>query len=246
VKLIPETCDKSRKVIADVDPSYVRSLLPEVPAWLKEMLKYCSLEEDIIKLIDYDDLRKEILIMLSYDTVVPPSHVTKGVIVSICDTNIQGSKDNVITFDLSPENCQMVANRIVKAKTLEGFGGLLRKYCPKRCEKIFHLAVNQLMDLTNTEAVLVREKLVTLLSNQINYSVLYIDIAHYCWQPLVSIADLVQIVGKDELQEIENKNKGKKVVHCYRASNLSNRHGYGNLNPNMNYTFTFQSYSYRQ
>jgi hypothetical protein len=71
--------------------------------------------------------------------------------------------------------------------------------------------------------------------------------ALYCWQPLadVDIDLLAQIVGKNELHNIEKENLGKDVLHCYRISNKANRHGHSNYNPCMGYKFKFTGYKDR-
>ena len=143
---------------------------------------------------------------------------------------------------------------MVTAKTLEGFGGLLRKYCPQRCGPFFTELIRKLVDVdpstdSSSEPVLKKEKLVALMTNQVSYSKLYQNaIGHFCWQPLadVDINKLKAIVGQDEFRSIEKDNRGKDVVHCYRTSNKLNHHGYGNYRPNLDYKFKFISYRDRQ
>jgi len=247
VKLIPETCDKTRKAIADLERPYVKSLIPKVPDLIKEMLIFCKMDiEYVEKSLDCDDLRKELLIMLNYNYDIVPPHITKQNILSTMDTKFQGSSLDVVKFDLTPENIKLVAHKIITAKTLPGFGGFMRKYCPNRCGEIFHCAVSRLVSPGDLDVVLAKEKLTALLTNQINYGSFYSDLEIFCWQPLVSFTVLCEAVGKDELLAIEMKNIGKKVVHCYRLSNKPNRHKFSNFNPNMNFLFVFKGYQYMQ
>ena len=137
---------------------------------------------------------------------------------------------------------------MLNSKTLEGFGGLLRKYCPKRNNVVFTELIKNLLITTDANKSLNKEKLVTLLTNTVGYSKLYKnEMADLCWQPLkdVDIDDLEKVVGKDELKKIEQDNRGKTVLHCYRTSYKLNRNGYGNYNPNMDYTFSFTGYRNR-
>jgi len=138
---------------------------------------------------------------------------------------------------------------MLNAKTLPGFGGLLRKYCPKRNNQVFTELIKGLLKTSDTNNndnnSLSRDKLVALLTNNVEYSQLYNnEMANFHWQPLadVDIDTLEKIVGKDVLSKIEQDNLGKEVLHCYRTSNMLNRHGHGNENPNMHYTFKFTSY----
>jgi len=246
IKLIPESRNKSRKAVLDVDRPYVKSLIPNVPELIKDMLVYCNMDPEYIeKNLDCEDLRKEILIILNYQDM-SPQHITKLNILSTIDSIFQGSSEDVVKFDLSLENINIVVYKIITAKTLPGFGGLMRKYSPKRCGEIFQAVVERLVSIDSKDVVLAMEKLTALLTNEINYGLFYPDLAQICWQPLVEVAALYRVVGKEQVDEIEKRNQGKYVVHCYRLSNKQNRHGYGNFNPNMNNLFKFQSYYHRQ
>jgi hypothetical protein len=137
---------------------------------------------------------------------------------------------------------------MLNSKTLQGFGGLLRKYCPKRNNQVFTELIKSLLKTSDINNTLNRDKLVALLTNNVEYSQLYNnEMAKFSWQPLadVDIDTLEKIVGKDELSKIEHNNLGKEVLHCYRTSNILNRHGHGNDNPNMHYIFKFTGYRNR-
>ena len=144
---------------------------------------------------------------------------------------------------------------MLTTKTLEGFGGLLRRYCPERCGPIFTEVIKKLLTSSETNqaeavvnTVMNKEKLVALLTNRVGNSQLYNNkMRHICWQPLadVDIDRLAEIVGEAELKRIEKENLGKRVLHCYRISNISNRHGYGNYHPNMSNQFSFEGYNCR-
>ncbi len=57
---------------------------------IKNMLKYCELDENYIENnLDYDDLRKELLMILYFDHTVP-TNVTKSNVFSTVDEKIQG------------------------------------------------------------------------------------------------------------------------------------------------------------
>ena len=136
---------------------------------------------------------------------------------------------------------------MLNAKTLQGFGGLLRKYCPNRNNPVFTELIKNLLIISDNNETnsLNKDKLVALLTNQVGYSKLYTnEMAHFCWQPIanVDIDILEKIVGKGELEKIERDNLNKPVLHCYRPLNKNNQHGHGNDNPNMHYTFNFTGY----
>ena len=138
---------------------------------------------------------------------------------------------------------------MLNAKTLDGFGGLLRKYCPKRNNQVFTELIKNLLKATdindNVNNSLNKDKLIALMTNKVGNSLLYNnEMAKFCWQPLmdVDINMLEKIVGAEEFRKIEQENMGKTVLHCYRCSYINNQHGYGNYNPNMHYTFKFTGY----
>ncbi len=156
----------------------------------------------------------------------------------------------MVIFNFTPETIRSVTYKVLNAKTLEGFGGLLRKYCPKRCGPLFSEVIKNLLILPETDGtpVLNKEKLIALLTNKVGYSRLYDnEMSNYVWQPLadVDIHLLATIVGKDVLKQIERQHLGEDVLHCYRISNKSNRHGYSNYKPNMNNKYKFTGYDDR-
>ncbi|CAF1175922.1 unnamed protein product [Rotaria sordida] len=265
IELIPETTtgEDRKLIIHEADIEYIKNILQSidsqlnlnVPIVIKNMLKYCNINENYIEdNLDYDDLRKELLMILYFDQTVP-TNVTKSHVLSILDEKIQGNRDNTVTFNFTPETIRIVTYKMLTTKTLEGFGGLLRKYCPKRCGPLFSEVIKNLLILPqaneierNVNSIMNKDKLVALLTNQIGYSQLYNnEMSVFCWQPLadVNIDLLAQVVGKDEFKKIEKDNLGKYVLHCYRISNKSNRHGYSNYKPNMNNKFKFTGYNDR-
>jgi len=240
IQLIPEIfVGKTRRAIIDTEVTYIKSIIPAVPDFIKGMLKYANLNLDLENELNYDDIRKELLLILFFDSV--PPHVNKSNVCEIIDEKIQGSKDDTIKFDLSPENVDVVVYKITTSKTLKGFGGLMRKYCPKRCGVIFDIVVKNLVTVGG--AVLAREKIVALLTNRISNTPLYYNLDSFCWQPLINMDYIRGIVGDAELNEIERTNIGKNVVRCYRLSNKLNYHGFGNHNPFMQEPYKFIGYN---
>lgn len=157
---------------------------------------------------------------------------------------------------LNDEQIKVLSYKILTAKTLEGFGGLMRKYCPSRCGRLFDVVVSGLLALPSSDSndskvksVLNKEKLTALMTNEIGYSAFYKNqIGRFCWQPLknVDLDALSTIVGTEQFKAIETKNRGKPVVHCYRTSNKANQHGHSNYNPFLDHDLRFISYSDRQ
>jgi hypothetical protein len=97
IELIPETTTGDDRKLISVEPEidYLKELLQSldlsVPLVIKNMLKYCEIEENYIENhLDYDELRKELLMILFFDRTVPPN-VTKSNILTTIDDNLQGN-----------------------------------------------------------------------------------------------------------------------------------------------------------
>ena len=251
IELIPETkTGEDRKLLqrepdADYLKSFLQSIDPQlslaVPLEIKNILKYCQLDENYVESnLDYDDLRKELLLILFFDKDVP-ERATNTTIMTLVDDSIQGNRDHSVTFDMTPEAMQVVVYKLLTTKTLEGFAGLLRKYCPKRFGPIFKEVVQQLVtlpesDLSDPSAKVYRnrDKLLVLITNEVGYSKVYSgDVGKHTWQPsaFVDVKLLEKVLGKEKFQETQRTTTTTRSFHLYRASDKPNRHGHCNSNP---------------
>lgn len=251
IELIPETkTGEDRKLLQrDPDVEYLKSFLQSidpqlslaVPQEIKNILKYCQLEENYIESnLDYDDLRKELLLILFFDKDVP-ERATKTTIMTLADDSIQGNRDHSVTFDMTPEAIQVVTYKLLTAKTLEGFAGLLRKYCPKRFGPIFKELLQQLVTLPESDlnnpagkAYRNRDKLLVLITNEVGLSKVYTgDVGEYAWQPsaFIDVKLLEKVLGAEKFRATVGKPTTTTAYHGYRASDKPNRHGHCNSNP---------------
>ena len=101
IELIAETTTGEDRMLILNEPEvdFIRSILASidndggtlaVPMVIKNLLKYAPIDENYIEdRLDYDELRKELLMILSYDQLVP-SNVNKSHILNIVDTRLQG------------------------------------------------------------------------------------------------------------------------------------------------------------
>ncbi|RMZ93930.1 von Willebrand factor type A domain containing, partial [Brachionus plicatilis] len=96
IELIPETVtgEDRKQIKKEANAEFIRQLLKDlnlsVPMLIKDMLKYAEINEFYVENhLDYDDLRKELLIILFYDRSVPKI-VTKANILSSIDEKLQG------------------------------------------------------------------------------------------------------------------------------------------------------------
>jgi hypothetical protein len=106
IELIPETITgEDRKTIKkEANSEYLKSVIKDlnlsVPMIIKNMLKYAEIDENYVENnLDYEDLRRELLMILNFDRVVPPN-VTKTNVLSIIDEKHQGMYLLSIIFKL--------------------------------------------------------------------------------------------------------------------------------------------------
>jgi hypothetical protein len=106
IELIPETITgEDRKTIKkEANSEYLKSVIKDlnlsVPMIIKNMLKYAEIDENYVENnLDYEDLRRELLMILNFDRVVPPN-VTKANVLSIIDEKHQGMYLLSIIFKL--------------------------------------------------------------------------------------------------------------------------------------------------
>eukprot|EP00742_Colponemidia_sp_Colp-10_P008962 GILJ01009736.1.p1 GENE.GILJ01009736.1~~GILJ01009736.1.p1 ORF type:complete len:1004 (-),score=155.62 GILJ01009736.1:340-2919(-) len=194
-----------------------------------------------------DQLRQALLTMLCFDEVPPHVQLDNSTILSV-DQKLQGDIDTSVKFEESDSNMETLAYVACRSQTVDGFAGLLRKYCPKRCGKTLAFVVTRLLtdaqDPDSDSSGRSREKIVALLTNRVQHQVFYRN-DEFCFQPLVPRDQLVQALGEPQLTEIEKENSrlSKCVVHRYRASNKPNQHGHSNHVPNWNMKYPFTRYA---
>jgi hypothetical protein len=178
IKLIEETnIEKTIRAVCDTDVNYIKTLLPTLPDKIESFLKLNKI--DSTKLLenenDYDKIRKIILATLFFDN--NPSMNIDNInskIIDLIDQKIQGDRNSTTIYNYSDENAQIVSYKIITAKTLKGFAGLMLKYCPKRNGIFFDRVINKL--LHDELAFMVKDKLVALLTNKIDNRLFYYNL----------------------------------------------------------------------
>eukprot|EP01116_Phalansterium_solitarium_P005663 TRINITY_DN174_c0_g2_i1.p1 TRINITY_DN174_c0_g2~~TRINITY_DN174_c0_g2_i1.p1 ORF type:complete len:956 (-),score=228.86 TRINITY_DN174_c0_g2_i1:1679-4546(-) len=224
IPLIPETSTGIvRRVIIDADRSLVLQHAPPVPEFLKVMLRHLGLDEDFIEsTLSSERLRIELVAALTYDMV--PHGVSLTTVLAAVDERLQGDPNAAVRFDLSEEHVMRVARKLADCVSLACFAGLLRKYCPRRCEHFLTEAVRLILD---NPSQLGREKLEALLTNRVGFDVLYanqaqaaLDDISWVPPPEISIGELRSFVGDQRLAEIERANvvAGKVRLRRYRPA----------------------------
>ncbi|CAF1103948.1 unnamed protein product, partial [Didymodactylos carnosus] len=247
IELIPEktaTNENRRRLIREeCELEYIKSLLLPTPDFIKTVLNYCGIDEYYIeKHLDYNHLRWELLITLHYlinfDTNSGglQNLPSEEKILKVIDERLEGAKVRTVNYDCSSENVRLVSYVILNCKTLEGFGGLMRKYCLQRCGPIFTEVIKQLIllddddDDNNTVAVTKKDKLAALFRNQISTATvekpLYEDEAMKGWrwnsEDESQIKRFKEFIDTRAITDIEygnwdkSENLEKSAFYCYR------------------------------
>ncbi|CAF1418614.1 unnamed protein product [Rotaria sordida] len=245
IQLIPEkiTNDNRKLIIRDdTELDYIKNFILPIPDFLTTMLNYCQIDANYIeKHLDYDHLRWELLITFYYLIYSDTSSgglqnlPNKDRILSVIDDKLQGNKEDVIDYDDSSENVRLVSYVVLRCKTLEGFAGLMRKYCSKCRGPIFTEIFKQLLltyDNENNDTTVGatnKDKLVALLTNQISTQTIpkriYENMAqHYCSPHLYGrLSDLRKFIDEKQVDQIEFHIFEKIVIYCCGTSLMPHR-----------------------
>jgi hypothetical protein len=256
IQLIPEkVINENRKLMIreEIELDYIKSLLLPLPDFIRTMLNYCEINEDYIENhLDYETLRHELLITFYYliysDTNTGGflNFPKKENILSVIDERLQSEysklkktnreniylmhildeKQHAVDYDQSLESVRLISHVALNCKTLEGFAGVMRKYCSNRRGPIFTEIFRQLLVLyDNVDDNIVgtatkEKKLMALLENQISTSTatkaIYNDM-NRCYL-LSSLGErlrsLRHFIDQMEVDQIALQNRGKLAVYC--------------------------------
>lgn len=145
------------------------------------------------------------------------------------DLYILGEKEPVAAHGYS-ESGYLVRNFALQCKTLEGFAGAMRKYCPDRRGSVFSEVFIDLLeafDKSEGEKTVGRatktEKFIALLKNQVSTATstkaIYEDMQQCGSLPSIDerIRSLQQFIDEKEVEEIGLQNRGRLVVYCRKT-----------------------------
>jgi hypothetical protein len=144
---------------------------------------------------------------------------------------IVGAKEVVIAHDNSESVhlVRLVSHVALNCKTLEGFAGVMRKYCPNRRGLIFSevfIALLNSYDKSEGDTVdraTRKEKLVALLKNQISTTtppeVIYQDMEQCHSLPSLDekLSSLQRFIDEKQVEEVALQNRGRLIVSCRKT-----------------------------
>lgn len=251
VPLIHEMSTLSERKALLYDEDYIKSFVQPVPDFITKLLEWFDIEYDVVANLDFQLLRKELLVTMHYSTV--PGTLPMDSIISTIDDEIQGRSDNTIKFDTSPESIETIVYAASNTSSLECFAGILHKYAPKMYGVFFDAITRELVNGTCVNA---KEKLEALLTLDVGYSTMYKHINPYIWQPYpYLVSKITNVIGVDMLNTVEKKHINnpesfRRVYWTYRIkengnaiTHLSNRHRFNNQNPNHAHILPFRGYN---
>lgn len=142
---------------------------------------------------------------------------------------ILGGKERATGHDDSQRIAPLVINIALNCKTLEGFAGVMRKYCSDRRGSVFSDIFIQLLDsYDKDEADTVgrttkKDKLVTLLKNQVTTTTatkaVYEDMDQCDSLPSLDeqLKSLRRFIHEKKVTQVGLQNRERLVVYCRRT-----------------------------
>ena len=142
---------------------------------------------------------------------------------------ILGEKERATSDDYSQKIAPLVIHIALNCKTLEGFGGVMRKYCSDRRGPIFsEVFIQLLVSYDKNEGNSVgrttkKDKLVALLKNQISTTTtlkaVYEDMAQSNSIPSLDeqLRSLRQFIHQKKVSQVSLQNLGRLVIYCRRT-----------------------------
>ena len=150
---------------------------------------------------------------------------------------ILGEKERVVAHDHleSVHLVGLVSDVALNCKTLEGFGGVMRKYCPNRRGPIFSKVFLRLLELYDEDesegqsehdtagTATKKEKLMAFLKNQISTTtatkVIYEDMDQCHSLPSVDqqLRSFRRFIDEKKVEQIGLQNRGRLLFYCRRT-----------------------------
>ncbi|CAF1084048.1 unnamed protein product [Adineta steineri] len=236
--------ENQRLIVSDaIEVDYIKSLLLPIPDFINNLLNYCpKIDKDYIdKHLDYAHLRWELLVTFYY---LIYSDTNSGAlqnlpkeenILSVIDQRLQSGKEHVVDYDYSTENIRLVSYVALNCKTLEGFAGLMRKYCSQCRGPLFTEIFKQLLPPSDDNEndsiagkITKKDKLIALITNQIPTTTTikpFYNTKNYQRQSYYDgrMDSLYEFINNNEVTEIQLHHLEKIVVYCRGRSTLPDR-----------------------
>lgn len=137
-------------------------------------------------------------------------------------------------------NALLTAQRIVATTDLGAFAGRCAVSCPTRGGEAFNCLV-ALLVAGSKDIPLLREKVAAILTGKLENVIVISEGSSWVHCPSETARLLQDAVGDEEFARIELAMRGT-WGHVYRESDIANRHGHCNTNPNSLLTVSFRGF----
>ncbi|CAF1606828.1 unnamed protein product [Adineta ricciae] len=142
--------------------------------------------------------------------------------------SILGEKQSTVAHNYGIDS-HLVIYVALNCKTLEGFAGVMQKYCPDRRGYIFSQVFIQLLESFDkneddtVDGATKKEKLMALLKNQISTTmstkVIYKDMEECHSLPSIDeqLCKLRRFIDEKKVEELTLRNEGRLIVYCRKT-----------------------------
>lgn len=141
---------------------------------------------------------------------------------------------------VAKRNALCTAQRIVATSDLDAFAGRCLVSCPTRGGEVFNCVV-ALLAAGSQEVPNLSQKVEAIMTGKIDGTVVISEGSSWVHCPVETARRLQDVVGDDEFAKIELMMRGT-WGHVYRESDIPNRHGHCNSNPNSELVVSFSGF----
>jgi hypothetical protein len=137
-------------------------------------------------------------------------------------------------------NALRTAQHIIATADPDAFAGRCSVSCPTRGGEVFNCVV-ALLAVGDENVPLLREKVAAIMTGKLGDAVVISEGSSWVHCPAETARQLQEAVGEEEFARIELSMRGT-WGHVYRESDIPNRHGHCNSNPNCDLTMNFSGF----
>jgi hypothetical protein len=147
-----------------------------------------------------------------------------------------------LAAQVEKRNALRTAQRILATADLDAFAGRCAVSCPTRGGDVFNCVV-ALLAAGRSDVPYFSEKVAAILTGKVGDDIVFSGGSSWIHCPTDTARQLQEAVGKEEFVRIELAMHGT-WGHVYRESDIPNRHGHCNSQPNPTLTMNFSGFSF--
>lgn len=140
---------------------------------------------------------------------------------------------------IEKRNALLTARRIARTNCMDAFVGRCAVSCPTRGGLVFENLVALLA--SGTQVPMLASKVELLMTGKVDDAVVLSEGSSWVHCPVDTAKRFQEVIGEEEFAKMELKMRGT-WGHVYRESDLPNRHGHCNSNPNSELVVSFSGF----